>query len=112
MYIIPCLFKLYVECIMRNATLDESQATIKIAKRNINNLRYADDNTLMSESKEELKRVLIKVEEESEKAGLHVSNKKTKIMVSGPITSWQIGGDTMRSVTRLYIPILQNHCRW
>jgi len=79
MYIIPCLFKFYGEYIMRNATLDESQATIKIAKRNINNLRYADDNTLMSESKEKLKRVLIKVKEESEKAGLHVNNNKKKL---------------------------------
>ena len=92
--------------------MDESHAGIKIARRNTNSLRYADDTTLTEESEEELKSFLIKVEEESEKAGLHVSNKKTKIMVSGPITSWQIGGDTMRSVTRLYIPILQNHCRW
>ena len=97
---------------MRNARLDEAQARIKIAGRNINNLRYADDTTLMAESEKELKSLLMKVEEESEKAGLHVSNKKSKITVSGPITSWQIGGDTMRSVTRLYIPILQNHCRW
>ena len=113
MYIIPCLFKFYGEYIMRNDTLDESQATIKIGKRIINNLTYADDNTLMSESKEKLKRVLIKVKEESEKAGLHVNNnKKTRLKVSGPITSWQIVGETMGSVTRLYIPVLHNHCRW
>ena len=84
---------------MRNAGLDEAQAGIKIAGRNINNLRYADDTTLMAESKEELKSLLIKVKEESEKAGLKLSIQETKIMASGPITSWQIDGETMKTVT-------------
>ena len=84
----PCLFNLYAEYIMRNAGLDEAQAEIKIARRNINNLRYADDTTLMAESEEELKRLLMKVKEESEKVGLKFNIKKTKIMASGPITSW------------------------
>ena len=88
----PCLFSLYAEYIMRNAGLDEAQAGIKIARRNINNLRYADDTTLMAESEEELKSLLIKVKEESEKVGLKLNIQKTKIMVSGPITSWQIDG--------------------
>ena len=89
----PCLlFNLYAEYIMRNAGLDEAQARIKIAGRNINNLRYANDTTLMAESKEELKNLLMKVKEESEKDGLKFSFQKTKIMVSGPITSWQIDG--------------------
>ena len=94
-----CLFNLYAEYIMRNAGLDEAQAGIKIARRNINNLRYADDTTTMSESEEELKSLLIKVIEESEKAGLKLSIQKTKIMASGPITSWQIDGETMETVT-------------
>ena len=85
----PCLFNLYAEHIMRNAGLDEAQAGIKIAGRNINNLRYVDDTTLMAESKEELKTLLMKVKEESEKVGLKLNIQKTKIMVSGPITSWQ-----------------------
>ena len=90
----PCLFNLYAEYIMRNAELDEAQAGIKIAGRNINNLRYADDTTLMAESKE-LKSLLMKVKEESEKAGLKLNIQKTKIMASGLITSWQIDGETM-----------------
>ena len=96
---------------MRNAGLDEAQAGIQIARRNINNLRYADDTTIMAESKEELKSLLMKVKEESEKAGLKLNIQKTKIMAS-PITSWQIDGETMETVTRLYFGGLQNHCRW
>ena len=91
-----CLFNLYVEYIKINAGLDEAQARIKIAERNFNNLRYADDTTLMAESEEELKSLLMKVKEESEKAGLKLSIQKTKIMASGPITSWQIDGETVR----------------
>ena len=90
----PCLFNLYAEYIMRNAGLDEAQAGIKIARRNINNLRYADDTILMAES-EELKSLLIKVKEESEKAGLKLNIQKTKVMASGPITSWKIDGETV-----------------
>ena len=95
----PCLFNLYAEYIMRSAGLDEAQAGIKIARRNINNLRYADDTTLMAESKEELKNLLMKVKEESEKAGLKLNIQKTKTMASGPITSWQIDGETVETVT-------------
>ena len=95
----PCLFNLYAEYILRNAGLEEAQAGIKIARRNINNLRYADDTTLKAESKEELKSLLMKVKEESEKAGLKLNIQKTKIMASGPITSWQIDGETMQTVT-------------
>ena len=95
----PCLFKLYSECTMDNAGLDEAQAAIKIARRNINNLRYADDTALMAESKEELKSPLMKVKEESEKAGLKVNIQNTKIMASDPITSWQIDGEIMETVT-------------
>ena len=96
----PCLlFNLYAEYIMRNAGLDEAQAGIKIAGRNSNNLRYANDTTLKAESKKELKSLLIKVKEESEKAGLKLNIQKTKIMASGPITSWQIDGETMETVT-------------
>ena len=91
----PCLFKFYAEYIMRNAGLDEAQAGIKIAGRNINNLRYADDTTLMAESEEELKSLLMKVKEESEKVGLKLNIQKTKIMASGPITSWQIDEETV-----------------
>ena len=90
-----CLFNLYAEYIMRKAGLDEAQAGIMIAGRNINNLRYADDTTLMAESKEELKSLLIKVKEESEKVGLKLNIQKTKIMASGSITSWRIGGETI-----------------
>ena len=91
----PCLFNFYAEYIMRNAGLDEAQAGIKIAGRNINNLRYADDTTLMAESEEELKSLLMKLKEKSEKVGLKLNIQKTKSMTSGPITSWQINGDTM-----------------
>ena len=94
----PCLFNLYAEYIMRNAGLDETQVGIKIARRNINNLRYADDTTLMAESEEELKHVLMKVKEESEKVGLKLNIQKTKIMASGPITSWKIDGETVETV--------------
>ena len=96
---------------MRNAGLEEAQAGIKIARRNIKNLRYADDTTLMVESEKELKRLLMKVNEESEKAGLKLNIQKTKIMASGPITSWQIDGETMETVRDYFIG-LQNHCRW
>ena len=96
---------------MRNAGLEEVQAGIKIAGRNINNLRYADDTTFMAESKDELKSLLMKVKEESEKVGLKLNIQKTKIMVSGPITSWQIDGETGNS-DRLYFWGLQDHCRW
>ena len=94
-----CLFNLYAEYITQNARLDKAQAGIKTAGRNINNLRYADDTTLMAESKEELKSPLIKVKEESEKVGLKFNIQKTKIMASGPITSWRIDGETMETVT-------------
>ena len=93
----PCLFNLYAEYIMRNARLDEAQAGIKIAGRNINNLRYADDTTFTAESKEELKSLLM-VKQESEKVGLKLNIQKTKVMASGPITSWQIDGETMEMV--------------
>ena len=92
--------------------LDEAQAGIKIAGRTISNLRYADDTTLMAESEEELKSLLMKVKEKSEKAGLKLNIQKTKIMASGPITSWQIDEETMETVDRLYFLGLQNHCRW
>ena len=105
----PCMFNLYAEHIMRNAGLKEAQAGIKITGRNINNLRYADDTTLMAESEEELKSLLLKVKEESEKVGLKLNIQKTKIMASGPITSWQIDGET---VSDFYFTGLQNHCRW
>ena len=94
-----CLFNLYAEYIMKNAGLDEAQAGIKTARRNINNLRYADDTTLMAESKEELKSLVMKVKEESEKDGLKLNIQKTKIMASGPITSWQTDGEIMETVT-------------
>ena len=107
----PCLFNLYAEYILRNAGLDEAQAGIKIARRNINNLRYADNTILMAESEEELKSLLMKVKEESEKAGLKLSIQNMKIMASGPIISWQIDGDTMETM-RDFIFLLQNFCRW
>ena len=94
----PCLFNLYAVYIMRNAGLEEAQAGIKIARRNINNLRYADDTTLMAQSEEELKSLLMKVKEESEKVGLKLNNQKTKIMASGPITSWEIDGERVETV--------------
>ena len=95
----PCLFNLYAEYIMRNTRLDEAQAGTKIARRNINNLRYADDTTLMAESQEELKSLLMTVKEKSEKPGFKLNIQKTKIVASGPITSWQIDGETMEIVT-------------
>ena len=95
----PCLFNFYAEYIIRNAGLEETQARIKIAGRNINNLRYTDDTTLMAESEEELKSLLMKVKEESEKVGLKRNIQKTKIMASGPITSWEIDGETVETVS-------------
>ena len=95
----PCLFNLYAEYIMRNAGLGEVQAGIRISGRNINNLRYADDITLMAQSEEELKSLVMKMKEESEKVGLKFNIQKTKIMASGPITSWQIDGETVETVT-------------
>ena len=107
----PCLFNLYAEYIKRNAGLEEAQAGIKIAGRNINNLRYADDTSLMAESEEELKNLLMKVKVASEKVGLKLNIQKTKIMASGPTTSWEIDGETVESV-RFYFGGLQNPCRW
>src|SRR5574337_1102365 len=104
----PCLFNLYAEYIMRNAGLEAAQAGLKIAGRNINNLRYVDDTTLMAESEEELKSLLMKMKEESEKVGLKLNIQKTNIMASGPITSWLIDGETVTD----YFLGLQNHCRW
>ena len=100
-----------MQSIMKNAGLEEVQARIKIAGRNINNLRYADDTTLMAESEEELKSLLMKVKEKSGKEGLKLNIHKTKIMASGPITSWEIDGKTVETV-RLYFSGLKNHCRW
>ena len=97
---------------MWSAGLDEAQAGIKIARRNINNLRYADDTTLMAESEEELKNLLMKVKEESKKVGLKLNIHKTKIMASGPITSWHIDGETIETVADFIFGGLQNHCRW
>ena len=97
---------------MRNAELDETQAGIKIAGRNINNLRYADDTTLKAESEEELKSVLMKVKEESEKVGLQLNIQKTEIKASSPITSWKIYGETVETVADLILGGLQNHSRW
>ena len=99
LYIVSCLFNLHAEYIIRNVGLDESQAEIKMAVININNLRYADDTMLMAESEEELKSLLMKVKEESEKVNLKLNIQKTKIMASGPITSWQIDGETVETVT-------------
>ena len=106
-----CLFNLYAEYIMRNAGLEEAQAGIKIAGRNTNNLRYTDDTTLMAESEEELKSLLMKVKERSEKVGLKLYIQKTKIMASGSITPWQIDGETVETVTNYFLG-LQNHRRW
>ena len=108
----PCLYNLDAEYIMRNVGLEEAQARIKTAGRNINNLRYADDITLMAESEEELKSLLMKVKEESEKVGLKLDIQKTKIMASGPITSWEIDGETVETVSDFIFWGLQNHCRW
>ena len=105
----PCLFNLYAEYIMRNAGLEEAQA---IAGRNINNLRYAEDTTLMAESEEELKSLLMKVKEESEKVGLKLNIQKTKIVASGPISSWQIDGETVETLSACTFFGLYNHCRW
>ena len=107
----PCLFNFYAGYIMRNAGLEEAQAGIKIAWRNINNLRYADDTTLMAESEEALKSLLMKVKEESENAGLKLNIQKTKVVASGPITSWEIDGETRETVTDYFFG-LQNNCRW
>ena len=97
---------------MRSTSMDEAQARIKIARRNINNLRYAGDTTLMAESEQELKSILMKVKEESEKVGLKLNIQKTKIMASGPITSWEIDGETVETVSDFIFWWLQNHCRW
>ena len=105
----PCLFNLYAEYIIRNTGLEEAQAGIKISGRNINNLRYADDTTLMAESEEKLKTLLMRVKEESEKIGLKLNIQKMKIMASSPITSWEIDGET---VSDFIFFVLQNHCRW
>ena len=108
----PCLFNLHAEYIMRNPGLEEAQAGMKISGRNINNLRYADDTTLMAESEDERKSLLMKVKEESEKVGLKLNIQKTKIMASGPITSWEIDMETVETVSDLNFFGLQNHCRW
>ena len=110
-YCHPAHLTYYAEYIMRNVGLDEAQAGIKIARRNMNNIRYADDTTLMAESEEELKSLLMKVKEESEKVGFKLNIQKTKIMASGPNTSCQIDGETMETM-RDYFGGLQNHCRW
>ena len=108
----PYLFNLYAEYILRNAGLGKAQAGFKIARRNINNLRYADDTTLMAESEEELKSRLMKVKEESEKVGLKLNIQETKIMASSPITPWEIDGETVETVSDFIFGGLQNHCRW
>ena len=108
----PCLFNFYAGYITRNAGLEEAQAGIKIAGRNINNFRYADDTTLMAESEEELKSLLMKGEKESEKVGLKLNIQKTKIMASDPITSWEIDGETVEIVSDFIFGGLKNHCRW
>ena len=108
----PCLFNFYAEYIIRNNGLEEAQAGIKIAGRNINYLRYADDTTLMAESEEELKSLLMKVKEESEKVGLTLNIQKTKIMASDLITSWEIDGETVETVSDFILGGLQNHCSW
>ena len=109
-YYHPAYLTSYAEYIMRNARLDTAQAVIKTARSNINNLRYTDDTTLTGESKEELKSLLVK--EESQKAGLKLNIQKTKIVASGPITSWQIDGETVETVADFIWGGLQNHCRW
>ena len=108
----PCLFNLCADYVMRNVGLEEAQAGIKTAGRNINNLRYADDTTLMAESEEELKSLLMRVKEEREKVGLKLNIQKTKIMASGPITSWEIDGETVETVSDFILGGLPNHCRW
>ena len=110
---LTCLLRnLYAQYIMRNAGLEETQPGIKITGRNINNLRYADDTTLMAESEEELKSLLMKVKEESEKVGLKLNIQKTKITAYGPITSWEIHGETVDTVLDFIFFRLPNHCRW
>ena len=106
---LPCLFNLYAEYIMRNTGLEEAQARIKIVRRNINTLRCEDDTTFIGESEEKLKRLFMKVKGESEKVGVKLNIQKTKIMASGPITSWEIDGET---VSDFIFWGLQNHCRW
>ena len=108
----PYLFNLYAEYIMRNAGLEEAQAGIKIARRNTNYLRYAYDTTLMAESEEELKSLLMKVKEESGKVGLNLNIQKIKIMASGPISPWEIHGETVETLSDFIVGGLQNHCRW
>ena len=108
----PCLFNFYAEYIIRNAGLEETQARIKIAGRNINNLRYADDTTLMAEREGKVNSLLMKVKEESKKVDLKLNIQKTKIMASSPITSWEIDGKTVVTVADFIIFGLQNHCRW
>ena len=108
----PCLLNSYAEYIMRNTGLEEAQAGIKIAGRNINNLRYAADTTLMAESEEELKSLLMKVKVESENVGLKLNIQKMNIMVSSPINSWEIDGETVEAVSDFIFLGLQNHCRW
>ena len=108
----PCLFNLYVEYITINTGLEEAQTEIKIAERNVNNLRYADDTTLMAESEEELKSLLMKVKDESENGGLKLNIQKTKIMAFGSITSWEIDGETVETVSDFILGGLQNHCIW
>ena len=108
----PCSFNFYAEYIMRNVGLEETQAGIKITGRNINNLRYADDTTLMAESEEEVKSLLMKVKEESEKVGLKLNIQKTKIMASDPITLWEIDGETVETVSDFILGDSKNHCRW
>ena len=108
----PGLFNFYAEYIMRNAGLEEAQTGIKIAGRNLNNLRYADDTTLMEEGEEELKSLLMKVKEESEKGGLKLNVQKTKVVAYGPITSCEIDGETVETVSDFILGGLQNHCRW
>ena len=108
----PCLFNLYADYITRNTGLEEAQARIKIAGRNINNFRYADDIALMAESEDELRSLLMKVKEESEKVGLKLNIQKTKIMASGPITAWEIDGETVKTVAYFIFLGSKNHCRW
>ena len=108
----PCLFNLYAEYIMRNAGLEEAQAAIKIAGKNINNLRHADNTILTAECEEEVKSLLMKVKVESEKVGLKLSIQKTKIMASGPITSGEIDGETVKTVSDIIFGGSKNHCRW
>ena len=108
----PCLFNLCAEYSIRNTGLEEAQAGIKTAGRNVNNLKYADDTTLMAKSEEELKSLLMKVKEKSEKVALKLNLQKTKIMASGHITSWEIDGETVETVSDFIFFVPQNHCRW